>query len=68
MLHFNSDTAYERSALILLESTIDGEKGVTLTGGAAINKDINSASQKDLVQRRGNWLTDCYYCITTRFW
>ncbi|MFB5087480.1 MMPL family transporter [Psychrobacillus sp. PGGUH221] len=46
MLHFNSDT---NGVVDKLRETIDGEKGVTLTGGAAINEDINSASQKDLV-------------------
>ncbi|KQL35035.1 MMPL family transporter [Psychrobacillus sp. FJAT-21963] len=46
MLHFNSDT---NGVVDKLRETIDVEKGVTLTGGAAINEDINSASQKDLV-------------------
>lgn len=47
MLHFDSD-ADMTGAVDDIRETIDGEKGVTLTGGAAINKDINSASQKDL--------------------
>ncbi|SFQ57198.1 putative drug exporter of the RND superfamily [Psychrobacillus psychrotolerans] len=47
MLHFDSD-ADMTSAVDDIREAIDGEKGVTLTGGAAINKDINSASQKDL--------------------
>lgn len=47
MLHFDSDTDMT-SAVDDIRGAIDGEKGVTLTGGAAINKDINSASQKDL--------------------
>ncbi|MEI4771289.1 MMPL family transporter [Psychrobacillus sp. FJAT-51614] len=46
MLHFTSDT---NGLVEKLRETIDGQKGVTLTGGAAINEDINSASQKDLV-------------------
>lgn len=50
MLHFNSDTANMNEVVDTIREQIDGEKGVTLTGGAAINKDINSASQKDLVQ------------------
>ena len=50
MLHFNSDTADMNEVVDTIREQIDGEKGVTLTGGAAINKDINSASQKDLVQ------------------
>ena len=50
MLHFNSDTADMNEVVDTIREYIDGEKGVTLTGGAAINKDINSASQKDLVQ------------------
>lgn len=47
MLHFDSD-ADMTSAVDDIREAIDGEQGVTLTGGAAINKDINSASQKDL--------------------
>ncbi|MFJ7827277.1 MMPL family transporter [Psychrobacillus sp. NPDC096623] len=47
MLHFDSD-ADMTSAVDDIRGAIDGEQGVTLTGGAAINKDINSASQKDL--------------------
>lgn len=47
MIHFDSD-ADLTSAVDDIREAIDGEKGVTLTGGAAINKDINSASQKDL--------------------
>ena len=50
MLHFNSDTTDMNEIVNTIREYIDGEKGVTLTGGAAINKDINSASQKDLVQ------------------
>ncbi|WP_277584796.1 MMPL family transporter [Psychrobacillus antarcticus] len=47
MLHFDSDT--DMSIVVDdIREAIDGEQGVTLTGGAAINKDINSASQKDL--------------------
>lgn len=47
MLHFDSD-ADMSGAVDDIREAIDGEQGVTLTGGAAINKDINSASQKDL--------------------
>ena len=47
MLHFDSD-ADMTGAVDDIRDAIDGEQGVTLTGGAAINKDINSASQKDL--------------------
>ncbi|MGB3101493.1 MAG: MMPL family transporter [Psychrobacillus psychrotolerans] len=47
MLHFDSD-ADMTGAVDDIREAIDGEEGVTLTGGAAINKDINSASQKDL--------------------
>jgi RND superfamily putative drug exporter len=50
MLHFNSDTVDMNEVVDTIREYIDDEKGVTLTGGAAINKDINSASQKDLVQ------------------
>lgn len=49
MLHFNSDTNDLPGVVNTLRETINEEKGVILTGGAAINKDINSASQKDLV-------------------
>ena len=47
MLHFSSEADMTEAVDDIRES-IDGEKGITLTGGAAINKDINSASQKDL--------------------
>ncbi|SDN43319.1 putative drug exporter of the RND superfamily [Psychrobacillus sp. OK028] len=47
MLHFESDTDMS-GAVDDIREAIGGEQGVTLTGGAAINKDINSASQKDL--------------------
>ncbi|WP_391118022.1 MMPL family transporter [Psychrobacillus sp. L3] len=49
MLHFNSDTNDLPGVVDTLRKEINDEKGVTLTGGAAINKDINSASQQDLV-------------------
>lgn len=49
MLHFNSDTNDLSGIVDTLRDTINNEKGVTLTGGAAINKDINHASQKDLL-------------------
>lgn len=48
MLHFNGDTSDMPEVVDSIRTTINGEKGVTLTGGAAINKDINTASQKDL--------------------
>ncbi|SES29707.1 MMPL family transporter [Psychrobacillus sp. OK032] len=48
MLHFSGNTADMNEVVDSIRKTIDGEKGVTLTGGAAINKDINAASQKDL--------------------
>lgn len=48
MLHFSGDTADMSEVVDKIRTAIDGEKGVTLTGGAAINKDINAASQKDL--------------------
>ncbi|TQR21552.1 MMPL family transporter [Psychrobacillus vulpis] len=48
LLHFNSDTTDLSAVVDSIREAIDGEKGVTLTGGAAINKDINTASQKDL--------------------
>ena len=47
LIHFDSD-ADMTGAVDDIREAIDGEEGVTLTGGAAINKDINSASQKDL--------------------
>lgn len=48
MLHFNGDTSDMPEVVDSIRTAINGEKGVTLTGGAAINKDINTASQKDL--------------------
>ena len=49
MLHFSTDTENLDDVVDQIRDAIDGEKGVTLTGGAPINKDINSASQQDLV-------------------
>lgn len=48
MIHFSSDSTDMSVAVDTIRDSINGEKGVTLTGGAAINKDINAASQKDL--------------------
>ncbi|MEK4520477.1 MMPL family transporter [Psychrobacillus sp. FSL W7-1457] len=48
MLHFNTDTENMSEVVDDIRQSIGNEKGVTLTGAAAINKDINSASQKDL--------------------
>ncbi|MFJ7972211.1 MMPL family transporter [Psychrobacillus sp. NPDC096389] len=48
MLHFNGDISDMPEVVDSIRTAINGEKGVTLTGGAAINKDINTASQKDL--------------------
>lgn len=48
MLHFNTDTENMSEVVDEIRQSIGNEKGVTLTGAAAINKDINSASQKDL--------------------
>lgn len=48
MLHFNTDTENMSEVVDDIRQAIGNEKGVTLTGAAAINKDINSASQKDL--------------------
>lgn len=48
MLHFNNDITDFSAVVDSIRETINDENGVTLTGGAAINKDINTASQKDL--------------------
>ncbi|WP_298470843.1 MMPL family transporter [uncultured Psychrobacillus sp.] len=48
MLHFNTDTENMSEVVDDIRQSIGNEKGVTLTGAAAINKDINTASQKDL--------------------
>ncbi|MEK4247333.1 MMPL family transporter [Psychrobacillus sp. FSL K6-2684] len=48
MLHFNNDTESMSEVVDEIRESIGNQEGITLTGAAAINKDINAASQKDL--------------------
>lgn len=49
MLHFDSDADHMSDAVTDIRDAIGGEKGITLTGSSAISKDINEASQRDLI-------------------
>ncbi len=48
MLHFNTDIPDRTEVVDPIRKAIGDKEGITLTGGAAINKDINAASQRDL--------------------
>ncbi len=49
LLHFDSDTDNMPEVVDDIRKEIGEEKGITLTGAAAISKDINAASQRDLI-------------------
>ena len=49
LLHFNNDADNMPEIVDEIRETIGNEKGITLTGASAISKDINTASQKDLI-------------------
>lgn len=49
MLHFDGETAHMPQAVTDIRAAIGEQKGVTLTGASALSKDINEASQKDLI-------------------
>jgi len=51
LLHFNSDNADHMPDVVDdIRDVVGDEKGVTLTGASAIAKDINTASQRDLIK------------------
>ena len=49
LLHFGSDAENMPEVVDEIREVIGDEKGVTLTGASAISKDINAASQRDLI-------------------
>ncbi|MFS0577375.1 MMPL family transporter [Sporosarcina sp. 179-K 3D1 HS] len=49
MLHFDGDAEDMSGVVTDIRSAIGDESGITLTGASAISKDINTASQRDLM-------------------
>ncbi|AOV06593.1 MMPL family transporter [Sporosarcina ureilytica] len=49
MLHFDGDAENMSEVVTDIRKVIGDEKGITLTGSSAISKDINEASQRDLI-------------------
>ena len=49
LLHFDNGADNMPEVVTAIRNAIDNEKGVTLTGSSAISKDINAASQRDLI-------------------
>ncbi|MFD1927605.1 MMPL family transporter [Sporosarcina siberiensis] len=49
MLHFDNEAESMSDVVTDIRSVIGDEAGITLTGASAIAKDINTASQKDLI-------------------
>ncbi len=49
LLHFDNHTENMSDIVTDIRDTIGDEKGITLTGASAISKDINTASQRDLM-------------------
>lgn len=49
MLHFNDKDIDMSEMVTKIRDVIDNEDGIVLTGAPAISKDINTASQKDLM-------------------
>ncbi|MDS9472089.1 MMPL family transporter [Sporosarcina pasteurii] len=49
MLHFDGDADNMPEVVTDIREAIGDEKGITLTGSSAISKDINEASQRDLI-------------------
>lgn len=49
MLHFDSDAENMPQVVTDIREAIGDQKGITLTGASAISKDINEASQRDLI-------------------
>ena len=51
-----------------IREAIGDEKGITLTGSSAISKDINSASQRDLITAEAIGLPIAIIVLLIRFW
>ncbi len=49
LLHFDNQAENKADIVTAIRDVIGGEKGITLTGASAISKDINTASQRDLM-------------------
>ncbi|MEK5036785.1 MMPL family transporter [Sporosarcina sp. FSL K6-3457] len=49
LLHFDNQTENMSDIVTAIRDAIGDEKGITLTGASAISKDINTASQRDLM-------------------
>ena len=49
LLHFDNQAENKADIVTAIRDAIGGEKGITLTGASAISKDINTASQRDLM-------------------
>ncbi|WP_330948720.1 MMPL family transporter [Virgibacillus sp. MG-45] len=49
LLHFNDDELDMAETVTAIRDVIKADKGITLTGQSAITKDINTASQQDLM-------------------
>jgi len=50
LLHFDNDADDMPAVVTDIRDAIGEEKGITLTGASAISKDINAASQRDLIK------------------
>lgn len=53
LLHFNDDNLDMSDVVTSIREALGEQSGITLTGSAAIEKDINSASQRDLMIAEG---------------
>ena len=49
MLHFDNETENMSDVVTAIRDAVGDETGITLTGASAISKDINTASQRDLI-------------------
>ncbi|MBE1552992.1 MMPL family transporter [Sporosarcina limicola] len=49
LLHFESESKNMSDVVTQIRDAMGDEKGITLTGASAISKDINAASQRDLM-------------------
>ncbi|WP_342506878.1 MMPL family transporter [Sporosarcina sp. FSL K6-2383] len=49
LLHFDNQAENKADSVTAIREAIGDEKGITLTGASAISKDINTASQRDLM-------------------
>lgn len=49
LLHFDNDAENMPAVVDEIREVIGDKKGITLTGASAISKDINAASQRDLI-------------------